>query len=122
MNKTHTNGYYKLPNDQYLHFSMNTWYNLKESTGKDITDYGVALEKGTDVEKAFALAEIIFAAAKAYDQEEGNDIDYNIYKVRSWFGDVIGASEIEGITKALLWNSTSGEEAKASGKKKKGVK
>lgn len=111
MQKTPTNGYYELPNGQHLHFSMNTWYNLKEATGKDITDYGQALEKGTDIEKAFALAEIVHAAAKAYNQEEGLKVDFNIYKVRGWFGEVIGPGEIEGITKALLWNSSPGKEA-----------
>ena len=107
-NKTTTNGYYTLKvdgKDRTLHFSMNTWYNLKENTGKDLAEYGIILEKGEDIEKAFALAEIIFAAAKAYDQEEGNDIDYNIYKIRGWFGKEIGPEEIKGITEALLWNT-----------------
>ena len=108
MEKTSTNGYYKLPNDQWLHFSMNTWYNLREDTGKDITEYGKMLEDGADIEKAFALAEIVYAGAKAYDQEEGNDIKYSIYTVRSWFGTIIDTEAIEGITKALLWNSDTG--------------
>ena len=101
---------------------MNTWYNLKESTGKDLTEYGVALEKGTDIEKAFALAEIVFAAAKAYDQEEGNDINYSIYNVRGWFGSIIGPEEVEGITKALLWNSQTTKQETGKEKKLKGAK
>ena len=116
MDKTPTNGYYTLSNGVTLHFSMNTWYNLKEDTGKDIADYGEALQKGTDVEKAFALAEIVFASAKAHDQEEGNEIDYNIYKIRGWFGSIIDEEAIRGITKALMWNSESGKPA-TEGKK-----
>ena len=117
--KTTTNGYYTFKvdkKDRVLHFSMNTWYNLKEDTGRDLSEYGKLLDSGSDIEKAFALSEIIFAAAKAYDQEEGIDIDYNIYKVRSWFGSEIGAKEIEGITEALLWNNDTG--AKEAGKSK----
>lgn len=104
-NKTATNGYYTLPNNQGLHFSMNAWYNLKENTGKELHEFGVVLDNGSDIEKAFALGEIIFAAAKANNQEEGEKINFNIYTVRGWFGDVIGPEEIEGITKALLWNT-----------------
>ena len=140
MEKTPTNGYYELKipefkenlnkdgilinNDKieveksiWLHFSMNTWYNLNEDTGKDITDYSTALQHGTDVEKAFALAEIIFAAAKSYAQEEDIEIDFNIYKIRGWFGSVINEEQIQGITKAIMWNSDSGKKA-PEGKKK----
>ncbi len=120
--KTSTNGYYELPNGLFLHFSMNTWYNLKQDTGKDITEYGQSLETGTDIEKAFALAEIVHAAAKAYNQEEGIDSPLNIYKVRSWFGDTIGAKEIEGITEALLWNTSAPGGEQSDEKKQKGAK
>ena len=120
MDKTPTNGYYTLSNGVTLHFSMNTWYNLKEDTGKDISEYSQYLQTGSDIEKAFALAEIVYASAKAHDQEEGNEIDYNIYKVRGWFGSIIDEKAIQGITKALMWNSESG---KANlGKKKTGEK
>ena len=117
MDKTPTNGYYTLSNGVVLHFSMNTWYNLNEDTGKDITDYSKALQEGTDVEKAFALAEIVFAAAKAYAQEEGKEIDFNIYKIRGWFGSIIDEKAIQGITQALMWNADSGKKA-PEGKKK----
>ena len=106
MNKTTTNGYYTVKSiDKTLHFSMNAWYNLKESTGNELTDYGNALKEGSELEKAIALSDIIFAGMKAYDQEEGNEIDYNIYKIRGWLGGEIKADDINGITKAILWNA-----------------
>ena len=108
--KTPQNGYYRLKTDDselMLHFSMNAWYDLKERTGMDIAEYSVALEKGTDFDKAISLSEIIFSAIKAYSLEENEEIDVTIYKIRGWLGTIIGPKEIEDITKALMWNNSS---------------
>lgn len=110
MKKSTTNGYYFLDIKKEnigLHFSMNAWYNLKKNTGKELSEYGKDLDSGSDMDKAIALADIIHSAAQAYIQEEGLDIEYNIYTVRNWFGkDGISAKQIEGVTAALLWNTS----------------
>ena len=86
-------GKYDLRTDkgtQTLHFSANCWYNLLEDTGKQSDEFSVELgtafsEEPIDTLKVLnLLTDLAFAAAKAYDQEEGNDITYTRFKVRDW--------------------------------------
>ncbi len=85
MAKTVQQGYYKLKGvNKWLHFSMNCWVNLKQDSGKDIGTFGKEYDDADTIGKFMILTEVAYAAAKAYDQEEGNDIDYNIFKVRTW--------------------------------------
>ena len=85
MAKTKQQGYYKLvPANKWLHFSMNCWVNLKKDSGKDIGTVFSEYDKGDMVDQFSTLCDIAYAALKSYDQEEDNEIDYNIYKVRTW--------------------------------------
>lgn len=81
-----------------LHFSFNFWANLTD-------DLGISLEQiGTIFEKGFSMAafrSIIYCGLLTYDQEEGNEIDYNVYKVGSWLDD-LEADEIENILNAMM--------------------
>ena len=63
---------------------MNFIANLQELTGKDITTWGKDLKDKDTFGQGLAICELMYAAMAAFDQEEGNDIDYNIYKVRNW--------------------------------------
>ena len=69
---------------KYLHFSMNCWVNLKQDTGKDIGTLFSEYDKADNVDQFITLCDIAYAALKANDQEEGNDIDYTIFNVRTW--------------------------------------
>ena len=91
MNKTKKNGYYKLKTkdgDRWLHFSRLFITKIKEVSGKDILEYGEylkTLDNNLDVTKQFdAVTDLTIAAMMAYDEKEGNDIDYNLYKVGEW--------------------------------------
>ena len=85
MAKTVQQGYYKLKGiNKWMHFSMNCWVNLKQDSGKDIGTFGRDYENADTVGQFMLLCEVAFASLKAYDQEEDNDIDYNIFKVRTW--------------------------------------
>ena len=83
-------GYYELENGQELHFSANCWYNLLEDTGMQADDFGKRLQEEFDKEEQDMLAvlnlvtDIAYAAAKAFDQEEGNEITYNRFNIRDW--------------------------------------
>ena len=83
-------GYYTLESGQKLHFSANCWYNLLEDTGMQADEFGTKLQAEFDKEDPNTLdslnliTDIAFAAAKAYDQEEGNEITYNRFKIRAW--------------------------------------
>ena len=81
-------GYYTLPNGQKLHFSANCWYNLLEDTGMQADKFGNKLQaefdkSNPDILKTLnLLTDLAFAAAKAYNQEEGIDINFTRFKIR----------------------------------------
>lgn len=83
-------GYYTLKSGQKLHFSANAWFNLLEDTGMQADEFGKKLQAEFDKDEPDTLitlnllTDLVFAAAKAYDQEEGNEIKYTFFKVRDW--------------------------------------
>lgn len=81
-------GYYELKwgdESKWLHFSRTSLSQLKKLTGKDIVEFGDELTKETDEDSQFDLVtDLIHSGFIAYDLEEGNDIDYNSYKVGNW--------------------------------------
>ena len=107
--KTITNGYYQLPNGQWLHFSMNCWFNLQKNTGKDIqgwnTEYAKAVKEEDMLSQYNLLSELAFAAARAHDQEEDVEIKYNFFKVRSWMDQLDHEHSVE-FFKAFTWNAS----------------
>lgn len=86
--KTEQLGYYKLPNGMMMHFSINAWYELEKDTGLSpqqfLQEFGE--ESGREEPNEFILLDLVtdyvYAACKAYDLEEGNEITYNRYKIR----------------------------------------
>ena len=86
-NYTKQRGYLQLPTEEgnkWMHFSMNFIVNLQELTGLDIVTWGKELDKKDVFNQGLSICELMYAALAAFDQEEDNDIDYNIYKVRVW--------------------------------------
>ena len=81
-------GYYSLKlggKKRTLHFSMNFWASLTEELGVGLQD----LYKVFSNEMAISsVRAIIYCGMIAYDQEEGNEIDYNVYKVGNWLSDM----------------------------------
>ena len=75
-----------------LSFSINFVDMLQELVGTDFVSWATNIELGSELEQGKATCDLVYAAMKAYDLEEGNTIDYNIYKVRRW---VTGMSEDE---------------------------
>lgn len=104
-------GYYTLPNGQQLHFSINAWYILEEDTGLSPQKFLAELmEEGSKEEvNEFILldllTDLVFAACKAYDMEEGNDIDYTRYKIRALIVSM-GGESLADLQSTLLNNST----------------
>ena len=81
-------GYYNIElggKKRTLHFSMNFWASLTEELGVGLQD----LDKVFNNEMAISsVRAIVYCAMMAYDQEEGNEIDYNVYKVGNWLSDM----------------------------------
>ena len=67
-----------------MHFSMNFVFLLSEIVDDNLTDWLGKLGTLENVDQGIALSQLAFAGLAAYDQEEGNDVDYNAFKVRDW--------------------------------------
>lgn len=108
---TKQTGYYTLPNGQNLHFSINAWYILEEETGYKPQEFLADLieESSRKEPNEFTLltllSDLTFAACKAYDLEEGNEITYNRFKIRSIVAN-LGGEGIKDLNDSLINNST----------------
>ena len=80
-----------------LHFSMNFWANFTDELGISLDEIGDIFGKGISL---ITLRALFHSAILAFDQEEKNPIDYDIYDVGSWLEDV-DASKIEEIVQAM---------------------
>ena len=93
-------GYYTLViggKERTMHFSMNFWASLTETLDVGLQD----LEKVfSDKSQLSSIRAIIYCGLLAYDQEEGKEIDYNIYKVGSWLDD-LNQEEFDNIMTAM---------------------
>lgn len=112
MTKSYTKqqGYLQLPTEQgtkWMHFSMNFLVNLQELTEKDVSTWGRDMREQDPFKQGLSLCELMYASLAAFDQEEGNDIDYNIYKVTNWGleamnnDDKLAANILEAMTNSL---------------------
>ena len=119
--KAKQRGYYELKTEegsQWLHFSANCWYNLLEDTGMEADVFGNKLQSEFDKKKPDTLkalnllTDLAFAAAKAYDQEQDNEITYNRFKVRDWMA---GLKETDSA--AFIMAMTGASEIPNDGKK-----
>lgn len=68
-----------------LHFSMNFWSEFTEQMGISLQDIGGAFENGISIK---GLRALVYSAILANDQENGKNVDYNIYTVGTWLDDL----------------------------------
>ena len=81
-----------------MHFSMNFWSAFTEELNIPLDKIGNVFEGGISINGIRAL---IYSGLLAYDQEEGNQIDYNVFKVGVWLED-FEASELEKIVNSMM--------------------
>jgi hypothetical protein len=81
-----------------LHFSMNFWSEFTEQLGVSLQDIGQAFENGISLK---GLRALIYSAILANDQEQNNDIDYNIFTVGSWLDD-LETDKINAIVETMM--------------------
>jgi hypothetical protein len=80
-------GYYTLKiggKMRTMHFSMNFWSNFTDELNIPIDKIGDVFSGGISISTIRAL---IYAGLKAHDQEQGNEIDYNMFTVGMWLED-----------------------------------
>ena len=101
-----------------LHFSMNFWSEFTEQLDISLQDIGNVFENGISLK---GLRALIYSAILANDQENGNEIDYNIFSVGTWLDD-LEAEKINEIVNTMLESKILGNslnaEAKTVGKPK----
>jgi hypothetical protein len=68
-----------------LHFSMNFWAAFEQASGFSISEIDKVFGNGLSLSSMRAL---VYSGLLAYDQENGNEIDYTIYSVGDWMEDV----------------------------------
>ena len=93
-----------------LHFSMNFWSEFTEQLGISLADIGGAFQNGISIK---GLRALVYSAILANDQENGNEIDYNLFIVGAWL-DELDAEKINEIVEVMLQskilgNSLNGE-------------
>lgn len=81
-----------------LHFSMNFWANFTEIMKVPLDKIGDLFSGGVSIS---AIRALVYSAILANDQEEGNDIDYNEFKVGAWLED-IDQDELEKMIGAMM--------------------
>lgn len=80
-----------------LHFSMNFWSEFTDVLKVPLDKIGNVFEGGISLSTIRAL---VYCGLLANDQEEGNDIEYNLYKVGFWLED-LDASQLEKIVSSM---------------------
>jgi len=71
--------------DRTLHFSMNFWVAFEDASGHKISEIDKVFSSGISLNTMRAL---VYAGILAYDQENGNPVDYNVFQVGSWMEDM----------------------------------
>ena len=81
-------GYYSLSiggKQRTLHFSMNFWAAFTDELNISLDQIDKVFSDTLNLNMIRAL---VYAGLLAFDQEEGNEIDYNLFKVGAWLDDV----------------------------------
>ena len=81
-----------------LHFSMNFWANFTEIMNVPLDKIGDLFSGGVSIS---AIRALVYSAILANDQEEGNEIDYNQFKVGAWLED-FNQAELEKMIGAMM--------------------
>jgi hypothetical protein len=80
-----------------LHFSMNFWSNLTEVLKIKLHEIGKIFDDGVSLNMIRA---IVYSAILANEQEQGNEVDFNIYQVGAWLDD-LDPEQLEGVVAAM---------------------
>jgi hypothetical protein len=94
-------GYYTLKiggKMRTMHFSMNFWSNFTDELNISLDKIGDAFTDGISISTIRAL---IYSALLANDQEQGNEINYNIYTVGAWLED-FDSEKLNDIVNAMM--------------------
>lgn len=92
-----------------LHFSMNFWAVFEETSGFTIGEIDKVFGNGISLAN---IRSLVYSGLVAYDQENGNEIDYNVYQVGAWMDD-IDADVLQTLISTLLESRVLGNDLNA---------
>ena len=81
-----------------MHFSMNFWSNFTEQMDVSLDKIGDVFNGGISIK---AIRSLIYSGLLAHDQEQGNEIDYNEFKVGMWLED-FDAEKLTDVVNAMM--------------------
>jgi hypothetical protein len=105
-------GYYTVEmggKQRTLHFSMNFWSNFTDILNIPLEGLADVFSEGI---KLSTIRTLIYAGLLAYDQEEGNEIDYNEFKVGMWLED-FSSEKLENIVQTMMQSRILGNDLNA---------
>lgn len=105
-------GYYTVEmggKQRTLHFSMNFWANFTDQLGISLEDLGDVFSGGITLSH---IRSLIYSGLLAYDQEEGNEINYNEFKVGMWLED-FNSEKLEDIVNVMMESRILGNDLNA---------
>ena len=105
-------GYYTIKlggKNRVMHFSMNFWANFTDLLGISLQELGDVFAGGVSIK---AIRTLIYSGLLANDQEQGNEIDYNEFKVGMWLED-LEADKLDEIVNAMLESRILGNDLNA---------
>jgi len=105
-------GYYTLKiggKNRTMHFSMNFWANFTDILNVPLDQIANVFEKGVSLS---VIRSLIYSALLAYDQEEGNEVTYNQFKVGMWLED-FNADELDKVVNAMMESRILGNDLNA---------
>tara|TARA_R100000654_G_scaffold3137_1_gene10873 strand:+ start:2248 stop:2625 length:378 start_codon:yes stop_codon:yes gene_type:complete len=105
-------GYYSLSmggKKRTMHFSMNFWANFTDILDISLEQLGDLFQGGVSIK---TIRTLVYSALLAYDQEEGNDVDYNEYKVGMWLED-FDSEELNNVVNAMMESRILGNDLNA---------
>jgi hypothetical protein len=105
-------GYYTLKlggKNRTMHFSMNFWANFTDLLDVSLDQLGNLFDKNVSIK---TIRTLIYSGLLAYDQEEGNEVDYNEFKVGIWLED-FNADELNNVVNAMMESRILGNDLNA---------
>jgi len=92
-----------------MHFSMNFWAAFEQASGFSISEIDKVFGGGLSLSSMRAL---VYSGLLAYDQENGNQVDYTIYSVGDWM-DEVDQSSMTLIVETLMQSRILGNDLNA---------
>jgi hypothetical protein len=105
-------GYYTVEmggKQRTLHFSMNFWANFTDQLGISLEDLANVFTDGITLSH---IRSLIYSGLLAHDQEQGNIIDYNEFKVGMWLED-FDSQQLEQIINTMMESRILGNDLNA---------